>query len=187
MADRYRIPQGLRAALFVHDLDGRLLFGHRSVLEFLVAGQIAPRLAGNQGQGPDSLSGFLLTEATRAFLVGRMPPMPVEIDGLRVRVPRGNFVSGGTLSRDERPLRIQHLAEPLWMARIPVTNGDFANYLKAHPDPRQDANFLPHWGSGRTCPPNRELEPVFGLWPEDADRFADAGRGHRRGAIHQAV
>lgn len=172
LADRFRIPQGLRAALFVHDLDGRLLFGHRSVLEYLVAGHIAPRLTANQGQGPDSLSGFLLTEATRAFLVGRMPPMPVEIDGLRVRIPRGNFVSGGTLTLDERPLRIQHLENPVWMARVPVTNADFAGFLKAHPDPRQDANFLPHWGLDRTCPPNRELEPVYGLWPEDADNYA---------------
>lgn len=172
LLDRFGIPGGLRTALFTKDVDGRMLFGHRSVLEFLVAGIVAPRLSENQGHGPDALTGFELTEATRAFMVGRITPMPVTIEGGRVRIPRGNFVSGGTRTPDERPLQIRHLAEPFWLMRTPVTNAELDAWLQEHPDDRQDANFLPHWGPERRCPEGRELEPVYGVWPEDADRYA---------------
>lgn len=168
---RFDIPAELRAALMVTDLDGAWRFGHRSVLEFLVAGHLAPRIAANQGHGPDELSGFLLSEATRAFLVGRMPPMPVLFEGRRVRIPRGNFVAGGDLP-DARPLRIQHLERPVWIAREPVSAGSYADWLAEHPDDREDIHYLAHWGHTRTCPPDRREEPIYALWPEDCDRYA---------------
>ncbi|MCB9676591.1 MAG: SUMF1/EgtB/PvdO family nonheme iron enzyme [Alphaproteobacteria bacterium] len=170
--DRLKIPGSIRSALMVTDLDGAWRFGHRSVLEFLFAGYLAPRLAAGQGQGPDRLSGILLTDATRAFLVGRLPPMPVVLDRGRVRIPRGNFVAGGDRGPDERPLRIQHLAEAVWVARQPVTSADWAAYLERWPDDRVDINYLSHWGPSRRCPAGREQEPVHNLWPADADLYA---------------
>lgn len=167
-----RVAAAHRRGLFVSDLDGRLRFGHRSVYEFLLASHIAPRLVTNQGKGPDDLSGVLLSEAMRVSLVGRVSSMPVVVDRERTRIPRGNFVAGGDLSADERPLRIQHLPEPVWIARAPVTNRQWADYLGLHPDDRVDANYLPHWGTDRRLPAGREEQPVYGLWPEDADRFA---------------
>lgn len=171
LAHRFEIPAALRSALMVTDLDGSWRFGHRSVLEFLVAGHLAPRIAANQGHGPDELSGFLLSEATRAFLVGRVGAMPVRFARDRVRIPRGNFVAGGD-HPDARPLRIQHLEHPVWLARRPVTAGEYAKHLAAYPDDRQDVHYLAHWAPERLCPPGREAEPIYNLWPEDCDAFA---------------
>jgi hypothetical protein len=167
----FRIPPPLRSALMVTDLDGSWRFGHRSVLEFLVAGHLAPRLAANQGHGPDELTGFLLSEATRAFLVGRVGRMPVRFEDRRVRIPRGNFVAGGD-HPDARPLRIAHLARPVWLAREPVSAGDYADWFARDPDHREDVHYLSHWGPERTCPADRRAEPVYNLWPSDCDRFA---------------
>jgi formylglycine-generating enzyme required for sulfatase activity len=166
------LPPVLRRALLVTDLDGRLRFGHRSVYEFLLASRIAPQLGQNQGQGPDALSGLHLTEAIRVFLVGRTPAMRVAYQRDRVLVPRGNFVAGGDLSPDERPLRIAHLAQPVWIARAPVTNADWGRYLNDRPDERIDANYLRHWGMRRSVPLGQEEAPVYHVWPEDADRYA---------------
>ncbi|HMV68692.1 MAG TPA: SUMF1/EgtB/PvdO family nonheme iron enzyme, partial [Myxococcota bacterium] len=173
-----RLPAMLRRTLFVTELDGRARFGHRSVFEYLLAAHLAPRLAANQGQGPDETSGLRITDATRAFLVGRVPRMPVRFEVDRVCIPRGNFVAGGANAPDERPLRIQHLAEPFWIARLPVTHADWARYLDARPDDRQDAWYLAHWGADRRMPPGTDDLPIYNLWPEDADRYA-AWRGAR--------
>lgn len=177
---RAGLPETLRRALLVNELTGGLRFGHRSVFEFLLASRIAPVLRANQGRGPDSLSGRRITEAMRVFLVGRTGPMGVHfVDGARkVRVPRGNFVAGGDHSADERPLRIAHLDRPFLLDRHPVTNDDWTAYLHEEPDERIDANYLPHWGPGRRCPSDQVNAPVYGIWPEDADRYA-AWRGAR--------
>lgn len=167
-----RLPSLLRRALMVTDLDGRVRFGHRSVFEFFLAAHIAPRLGSNQGHGPDALSGLRITDATRTFLVGRTPPMPVRIVGERALIPRGNFVAGGASSSQERPLRIQHLAEPVWVSRVPVTHADWRAFLDAHPDPRTDAWYLRHWSHDRAMPEGMEEAPIFHLWPEDADAYA---------------
>jgi hypothetical protein len=170
---RARLPAALRRTLFVRELDGRMRFGHRSVYEYLLACTIGPRLVANQGHGPDQLTGLLLTDATRAFLVGRTP-MPTRWSGDRTWIPAGNFVAGGELSSDERPLRIAHLERPVWVSRVPVTHRDWARYLDQHPDDRVDAGYLAHWGPTRQ-PPEALLDaPVFGVWPDDADRYARA-------------
>lgn len=173
-----RLPQMLRRTLLVTELDGRVRFGHRSVFEYLLAAHLGPRLAANQGHGPDETSGLRITDATRAFLVGRVPRMPVRFELDRVCIPRGNFIAGGANSPDERPLRVQHLAEPVWIARLPVTNADWARYLVERPDDRQDAWYLVHWGADRQVPRGTDDQPVYNLWPEDADRYA-AWRGAR--------
>jgi hypothetical protein len=166
------LPGAARRGLFVFDLDGRMRFGHRSVYEFLLAARVAPRLAANQGHGPDELSGIHISEAMRAFLIGRTGPMPVVRSADRTRIPRGNFVAGGDVSVDEQPLRIEHLARPFWIARAPVTHGQWRDYLEAHPDTRTDANYLPHWGPERRMPVDTEDVPIYGMWPEDADGYA---------------
>ncbi len=166
------LPSSLRSALLVTDLDGRLRLGHRSVYEFLVSTWIAPRVLANQGHGPDELTGLHLSEATRAFLVGQVGKMPVIYDGDRVRIPRGNYVSGGDHSSDERPLLIRHVAEPFWISRAPVTNADWGRFLDANPDDRIDAHYLPQWGIERTPPADRPDAPVYNIWPSDADSYA---------------
>jgi formylglycine-generating enzyme required for sulfatase activity len=169
-----RIPVMLRRSLFISELDGRVRFAHRSVFEYLLAARIAPQLGANQGYGPDELSGLRITDATRAFLVGRVRRMPVRLEPDRVLLPRGNFVAGGAHAPDERPLRIQHLAEPFWIARLPVTGHDWAHYLSEHPDSRQDAWYLQHWGTERRLPAGHGDMPIYHLWPEDADAYAAA-------------
>lgn len=167
-----RVPAALRRTLMVTELDGRVRFGHRSLFEFFLAARIAPRLREGQGRGPDALTGLRLTDATRAFLVGRVGPMPLTIQAERVRIPRGNFVAGGVVSPDERRLRIAHVDRPFWIARAPVTNRAWAAFLDAVPDARQDVNYLPHWGHDRRLPAGQEEHPIHGIWPEDADRYA---------------
>lgn len=167
-----KLPFELERTLLVTELDGRYRFGHRSLFEFLLAAHMAPRLLANQGQGPDALSGLHLTDATRAFLVGRVGRMPVQRDGDRVRIPRGNFVAGGSVASDERRLRIAHLPHDVWIARAPVTGAQWAAYLRDAPDDRQDANYLPHWGPSRTLPRGHDDLPVYGVWPSDADAYA---------------
>jgi formylglycine-generating enzyme required for sulfatase activity len=166
-----RLPPALRRALLVTDLDGQLRFGHRSVFEHLLATRIAPKLAENQGQGPDQLTGKEITEATRSFVFGRVAPMPVRVTAERTWIPRGNFISGGSVSPDERPLRIKHLASPAWIARAPVTHEQWLSWA---PSRRQDANYLHHLPPDLSLPPGAALWPVFNIWPEDADRYADA-------------
>lgn len=169
-----RLPDRLRQALLVNELTGGLRFGHRSVYEFLLASRIAPRLAANQGRGPDELSGKRITDAMRAFIVGRTGSMGVRFDrrAERARIPRGNFIAGGERSLDERPLRIEHLAEPAWVSRVPITHQQWANYLSEQPDDRVDAHYLSHWGEAREQPAGMEDAPIYNLWPEDADRYA---------------
>ncbi len=167
-----RIPRDLQHQIMVTELDGRVRFGHRSVFEYLIAARIAPRLAANQGQGPDDLTGRCITDATRAFLVGRVGRMPVRITSERTLIPRGNFVAGGDRSPDERNLRINHLAEPVWIARAPVTGSDWARLLSSRPDERQDAGYLPHWGHPRRLPAGDGDRPIHGVWPEDAEAYA---------------
>lgn len=171
-AEVAHLPAAVRGALFVTDLGGRVRYGHRSVHEFLLASRIAPRLAANQGQDPDEISGRQITDATRAFLQGRVGRMPVRFEGDRVRIPRGNFVAGGEYSADERPLRIAYLDHDVWIARAPVTNQGWAAFLATRPDAmRDDANYLRHWRRGRP-PAGLEDGPVHHLWPEDADAYA---------------
>lgn len=167
-----RLPAELRRTLVVTELDGRIRFGHRSVFEYLLASHLAPRLLANQGQGPDALTGRRLTEATRAFLVGRVGRMPVRFQGDRVRIPRGNFIAGGTVASDERRLRIEHLGEPAWIGRAPVTAREWSRFLADVPDTRADVNYLPHWGEARRVPKGDDDLPIYGIWPEDADRYA---------------
>lgn len=167
-----RIPAELRRTLMVTDLDGRVRFGHRSLFEYLLAAHMSPRLSANQGHGPDELTGLRLTDAARAFLVGRVAPMPVTVERERVLIPRGNFVAGGVANPDERRLRIAHVAEPFWISRTPVTQRQWASYLTAHPDSRMDAGYLPHWGPERTMPKGQDHQPIYDVWPEDADAYA---------------
>lgn len=171
-----QLPDSLKRALLVNELSGGLRFGHRSVYEFLLASRIAPQLRANQGHGPDGLTGLRLTDAMRTFLVGRTGPMGVGFDkgAHRAWIPRGNFVAGGDASPDERPLRIAHLAEPVWISRLPVSNAEWAEHLQAHPDERVDAHYLQHWGPERQCPEDLADAPVYNLWPEDADAYAAA-------------
>ena len=167
-----QIPAILRRTLLVTDLDGSVRFGHRSLFEYFLAREMAPRLAANQGHGPDALTGLRITDATRAFLVGRVPPLERRLEGGRVWVPRGNFVAGGTQSTDERPLRIAHVDRPFAISRSPVTNADWARFLADQPDSRQDAHYLRHWGEGRHVPEGRDDRPVYHVWPSDADAYA---------------
>lgn len=172
-----RLPTALRRDLMVTELDGRVRFGHRSVFEYLLAAHMAPRIAANQGRGPDELSGLRITDATRAFLVGRVPRQPIRVEAHRTRIPRGNFIAGGDGATDERPLRIQHLAEPCWLSRMPVTHADWQAFLTARPDDRQDALYLAHWGPERRAPADMADVPIYHLWPEDAEAYARwAGR-----------
>jgi formylglycine-generating enzyme required for sulfatase activity len=167
-----RIPPSLRRSIFVTELDGLSRFGHRSVYEFFLAAAIAPRLLANQGLSADELSERPITEAVRAFTVGRIPVTPVICEPKRAYIPAGNFIAGGERALDERPLRITHLEKPTWIARIPVTHENWSKYMREQQTKRFDANYLPHWGPDYQMPPGFDQVPIYGIWPEDADSYA---------------
>ncbi|GEM_PF-3638335 len=154
--------------LLVSDADGRLRFGHRALYDFLVARHLAP-LIEQQGD-VNAASGLAISEAMRVFLAHAVTEPTWEAHGDWVRVPRGNFVSGGDFHSDERPLAIRHLAEPFWMARRPVTEGDVQRWLAVEERPRS-ADFLRHWRGGAP-PAGTEDHPVQHLRPSDCDAYA---------------
>jgi formylglycine-generating enzyme required for sulfatase activity len=159
------------ARLLVQDADGHWRFGHRSLYDYLVARVLAPRLTASQGEGPDELTGLGLSEAMRVFSAGLVARPPVVRDGDWVRVPRGNFVSGGDHAADERPLRIAHLAAPAWIHRSPVTEAQVAAWL-AVTGPRPPGYwFLRHWSDGAPRP-GTEQRPSYHLRPDDCDAYA---------------
>lgn len=155
--------------LFVVDLDGRTRFGHRSLYDALVARRLVRLLAAGQGRGPDALTGLHLSGAMRVFCVG--PFEGWRHDDTWTHVSRGNFISGGSRSADERPLVVKHLTHDLRVCRRPVTNGEFQSFLDGA-GPRPPAvEFLSHWRGGR-CPAALLDHPVSHLRPEDADACA---------------
>ncbi|MDP2308871.1 MAG: SUMF1/EgtB/PvdO family nonheme iron enzyme [Pseudomonadota bacterium] len=160
---------GLPAWLFVEDLDGRFRFGHRSLYDALVARRLARRLVAGQGGGPDDLTGLVLSGAMRAFLAGAFGGWEHDADW--VSVPRGNFVSGGARSADERPLVVKHLARGVLVARRPVTNAAFQAFLDATGPRPPWVGRLSHWRLGR-CPDALADHPVMMLRPDDCDAFA---------------
>lgn len=160
---------GLPAHLFVEDLDGRWRFGHRSLYDALVARRLSTRLAAAQGGGPDELSGLAISGAMRTFLVGPFAGWSHDADW--VHVPRGNFVSGGARSADERPLIIRHLPAPVWIARRPVTNARYSAFLTACGPRPPWVEHVAHWRAG-PCPEALLDHPVYHLRPEDAEACA---------------
>jgi formylglycine-generating enzyme required for sulfatase activity len=167
----FRLTQlrGLPHELFVEDLDGLYRFGHRSLYDALVALRIGRRLAAGQGAGPDELTGLALSGAMRSFLWG--PFAGWTHDEEWVRVPRGNFVSGGARASDERPLQIRHLEHDVLVARRPVTNAAYASFLEATGPRPPWIEHLAHWRAG-PCPEDLLDHPVYYLRPEDADAYA---------------
>lgn len=160
---------GLPDGLFVEDLDGRWRFGHRSLYDALVARHLGRRLEAGQGGGPDELTGLALSGAMRAFLVGPFPGWAC--DDVAVWVPRGNFVSGGARSADERPCVVRHLPAPVRLARRAVTNAEFHRFLRETGPRPPSFELLAHWRDG--APRAGEADhPVYSLRPEDAEAFA---------------
>ena len=136
---RMQLPESLKRALLVTELNGRHRFGHRSLFEHLVATRLTERLAANQHHGPDALTGISLTDATRAFLVGRVTTPGLEHSGEWTKIPRGNFVSGTTEGTADGALHIVHVDKPYWIARAPMTYaqgpGPWPNHRHNHARP----------------------------------------------------
>lgn len=155
--------------LFVEDLDGRWRFGHRSLYDALVARRLVRRLAAGQGGGPDDLTGLALSGAMRVFAAGPFPGWSYDED--YVYVPRGNFISGGSRSADERPLVVKHQPTGVRIARRAVTNRAFQAFHDACGPRPFSLEYLCHWRAIR-CPERLLDQPVMNLRPEDADAFA---------------
>jgi formylglycine-generating enzyme required for sulfatase activity len=87
-----------------------------------------------------------------------------------VRIPAGTFLMGspkgdnGRLDSEEPQHRVT-LPE-FYMGRYPVTNEQYAAFLKAHPDVKEPA----YWGDWQ-C--NQPQQPVVGVDWEEASRYAE--------------
>jgi hypothetical protein len=188
--DRERLahlPVRGRQSLLARDDDGILRFRHRSFFDYLLARTLSRLIEENQGGAPNAASGRTISEAMRVFLTGLVRPVAFPIRDGRVQIPSGNFVAGGGVAGDERPLRIAYLASPLLLDRTPVTDGDFAAFLRDRarwtpgaeirtPGLAPFHDLLRHWRfSG---PPVDGARPVFNLRAADAEAYA-AWRGAR--------
>lgn len=159
----------LPGGLFVEDLDGWWRFGHRSLYDALVARRLGRLLEAAQDGGPDATTDLSLSGAMRAFLVGPFAGWRHDADW--VYVPRGNFLSGGARSADERPCRVRHLPAGVRVARRAVDNAGYAAFLAATGPRPPGLEHLAHWRGG-PCPAHLLDHPVHFLRPEDADACA---------------
>ena len=107
----------------VRDAAGNYRFAHKSMMEFFVAGKLAPLLA--DGKAPDCP----LTDAIVSFVHYLLRPVyryERRLDDDMVYVPAGPFISG---SESESNLRVSEAGEAFWIDRFPVTNAQFCRFL----------------------------------------------------------
>ncbi|TAN51704.1 MAG: hypothetical protein EPN21_05935 [Methylococcaceae bacterium] len=116
--------------------------------------------------------------ALRAWLQSRkvdgaLPTCVSDQGGVElVLIPGGRFLMGspnGVGNADERP---QHEVEiqPFYLGRYPVTNEEYARFLRANPDMKEPKL----WGDRLF---NQARQPVVGVDWEDARRFAEWAGG----------
>lgn len=91
------------------------------------------------------------------------------VDGAEmVLVEPGAFTMGsvsGEGAEDERPAHSVRIAPGFWLYRHPVTNAQYAAFLKIHPQYRKPA----YWGDSRFSHPD---QPVVGVSAGEAESYA---------------
>jgi formylglycine-generating enzyme required for sulfatase activity len=119
----------IRTCSFLNrDPEGNYRFVHKSFQEFFVAQWLAPRLV--DGSAPE----MGLNEEVRGFVRGLLseadwpppPPAEMEVPEGMVWVPPGPFIYG-----EGEGTRVVRLEQVVFVARTPVTNGQFARFVEA--------------------------------------------------------
>jgi formylglycine-generating enzyme required for sulfatase activity len=129
---------------------------HKSTAAIAITGRGTSRMEAADGRDRASLSG-----AARETL--RTADGGVEL----VYIPGGRFRMGspdGMGDDDERPAHEASI-RPFYLGRYPVTNEEYARFLKAHPEVEQPAC----WADRRF---NQGRQPAVGVNWEQARRFA---------------
>jgi formylglycine-generating enzyme required for sulfatase activity len=127
------LEHDVRTCSFLNrDPEGNYRFVHRSFQEFFVAQWLAPKLL--DATAPE----MRINEEIRGFVYGLLkgapwpppPPEDLEIPEGFVWVPPGPFIIGGE-GAGEGGTRIVRLDHGFFIARIPVTNAQFARFVHA--------------------------------------------------------
>jgi formylglycine-generating enzyme required for sulfatase activity len=109
-------------------------------------------------------------EARATVPTRRTKPETTTVEGVElVLVPAGWFMMGSPKNDplgfdDEHPQQRVVLEKAFWLARTPVTNGEYAAYLKANPKARKPE----YWGDERY---NQPQQPVVGVSWKDAKKY----------------
>ncbi|MGQ9629420.1 MAG: formylglycine-generating enzyme family protein [bacterium] len=128
---------------------------------------------------PESFIRFFRVEKpSRVYAIGDPSATMVYIPGGSFEYKVVHTLSGG--GREGIPFtcyphegRIVEI-QPLWMDRYPVTNADFARFLKETGyRPEDGDNFLKHWGGSTTPPAELADHPVVYVSLEDARAYAE--------------
>lgn len=157
----------IRTCSFLNrDDEGNYRFVHKSFGEFFVAQWLAPKLL--DGSAPE----MTINEENGGFVYGLLveamedwpppPPPAMEVPEGMVWLPPGPFIYGtgeGT--------RVVRLERGLFVARVPVTNAEYARFVAAtgYGPPR-------YWG-GKTPPGELRDHPVVYVSWHDAVAYAE--------------
>ena len=146
----------IRTCSFLNrDPEGNYRFVHKSFQEFFVTQWLAPRLL--DASAPE----MTINEEIRGFVHGLLaeamedwplpPPEGVEVPEGMVWVPPGPFIMGGV---GGFPVQVAHIEKGFFVARTPVTNGEYARFVEAtgHEPPQ-------HW-KGKVPPDELRDHPV---------------------------
>ncbi len=110
---------------------------------------------------------------TKVQATASLPDKPLNM----VRIPAGKFRFKTTqgdafIPYPEEGVGEEYSMKAFWMDRVPVTNIQFREFLRATGyRPADTINFLKHWNNGN-IPPGEENFPVVHVSYEDAQAFA---------------
>jgi len=159
----------IRTCSFLNrDGEGNYRFVHKSLGEFFVAQWLAPQLL--DGSAP----AMRINEEVRGFVHGLLaeekwpppPPPGVVVPEGMAWVPPGPFIYG-----ESEGTRVVWLEQGFYIARTPVTNGQYARFVVAtrHAPPE-------HW-RGKTPPEALCDHPVVNVSWDDAVAYAEWAGG----------
>ncbi len=118
----------------------------------------------------------LISPVLRTRAYRRPPEAMVAVPGGSYWYYRGNEADFIPYPHNFDSLNVQ--VEDFYMDRYPVTNRDYAEFMKATGySPPDTSNFLKHWKGG-ICPDSLAGHPVVWVSPEDAAAYA-AWKGKR--------
>ena len=154
------------ASFLTRDAAGNYGFAHRSFLEFFVAQWLAPRLLDT------SAPEMTINEEIRGFVHGLLaeamedwplpPPEGVEVPEGMVWVPLGPFIYG-----EGQGTRVVRLEQGFFVARTPVTNGEYARFVAA------TGRRPPGYWEGQAPPDRLRNHPVAHVSWRDAVDYAE--------------
>lgn len=150
-------------------------FAHRSFLEYFVSVRLARELLAG-GVDPDIPITDVIADFLPDLLSDWQPPLEEDGHGM-VKVPAGPFIFG---NEEEGNLRVDTVDHDFWIDRHPVTNEEFAEFLRKAGAKKDWIKFEQSAiGKDLRIRPGLESHPVTGVTWHGATEFARQAGGKR--------